>query len=467
MISRLGARFATAQGLLLAGFAVTGATAFLVTAERALDAEMSARTRAAARTAAAAFDPSLLAPLQSGSLAARTLADRRLVTLAEAAGASRLVLLDRQGRVLASSDTRLVRGERDPGLALYGAEATRAWEGDVSISAPYEGDGGAWYQAAWLAFGSGVLGAEVRVAYRASLVRLRRGVTLFALGGVVLAGTIGFVLAKRVTAPLARLSHAMSAAGANGLPRRSGVRGRDEVGRLGERFDALVDALERHDAELRELSATIAHEVRNPLGAMSGWTELLQRRHPEPETAQLIEGVREEIAALERLVSRFLSFAGDVRLSRRPTPICALLEDSIRSALAPDSRVRVARCFPAREGPWVDADADALREVFVNLLRNAAQAMDDQGEISLSLANDGRSVEISIADTGPGIPDEVRTRLFQPFTTTKANGTGLGLAICRRIVAGHGGSLRCETGKDGTTFRITVPCAPDPPRETA
>lgn len=456
VFARLGTRIALAQAVLLAVFAAAGSAVFLVSAERALDAEMTARSRTAAQVVGASIDPALLAPLISGSPAARSLADTRLSALAEASGASRVVLLDESDRVLATSDPRLTHGERHAGLALYGFEAALAREGDVSVSAPYP-VGDTWYQAAWIPLAHGaLLGLETRVLYRGSLRRLRRGVLAFAALGVASAAGIGLLLARRVTGPLAELSRAMHPSGPGALPRRAGVRGGDEVGRLGERFDALVDALERHDAELRALSATVAHEVRNPLGAMTGFADLLERRVHGPEVAPLIEGMREEIRILDRLVSRFLSYAGDLRLSRGPSHMGQLLDDALRAAIPSGSALVVERAFEV-PGPTAYADADAMREVFVNLIRNGSQATGERGRVSVEVRDKGTGVEISVRDDGPGIQDEILPRLFQPFATSKADGTGLGLAISRRIVAGHDGTLDFETGASGTTFRVWIP----------
>jgi signal transduction histidine kinase len=204
---------------------------------------------------------------------------------------------------------------------------------------------------------------------------------------------------------------------------------------------------------------------------MSGYAELVERRYPDEDTRKLVRGIREEIDALERLVSRFLSFAGNDRFERRPTELGGLLEDALRVAIPPDSAVRVERRFPP-DGPVVDADSDALREVFVNLVRNAVQATGGHGSVSIAAEQNEHSVDVRVTDDGPGISEEIRSRLFQPFATTKADGTGLGLAICRRIITGHQGTLGYETGTGGTTFRVTSPCrahlpesdGPNPPR---
>lgn len=449
MLSGLGTRVAVVHAGLVLLLAASGATAFLIAAENALDAEMTSRTRGVARMTARSIDPEWIAPLRAGALAVRSLCEEELRASAAATGAARLSIVDAEGRVLASSDSRLTPGERDPLLAV--ASGT---------SAIYRGADGAWFQSAYVPLGTDArLGAELTVAWRAPLERLRRAVLAFAGAGSLAAAAIGALLMRGVTRPLARLADAIDRPAADGLPSPSGVRGRDEVGALGARFDAMVEALRRHDAELRALSATVAHEVRNPLGAMSGFAELIARRAAianDPETTKLTEGIRDEVAALERLVSRFLTYSGDVRIRRERVASGEMLRDAVRAGMPAGSAVRVEERF-AYPGPSLAVDPDALREVIVNLVRNAAQAARAVVSVEESANAADGAVEWRVRDDGAGVPPEIRGRLFEPFATTKADGTGLGLAICRRIVVAHGGTLTYETGESGTTFVVRIP----------
>ncbi|HVO31250.1 MAG TPA: HAMP domain-containing sensor histidine kinase [bacterium] len=457
---RVGSRVAVVHASVVAALVAAGSFVFLLAAERALDGEMSARTRAVARISAQRLDAAWLPGLERGEPAMRTLANGALAQIANAAGGARVVMLDRDGRVLAASDPAWAPpGERFAGLALDAFEASEASAGRAALSPPYQAQDGVWYQSAWVPAGANgdALGAELEVQWRAPLERLRRAVALFAVLSAAAAAVVGAFLARGITRRLARLADAMADVGASGLPRRAGVTGSDEVGALGARFDALVAALERHDEELRELSATVAHEVRNPLGAMTGYSELLARKVPDPEVARLTAGIREEIAALERLVGRFLRFAGEVRVQRTRVELSEMIDDAVRGALGPETRMKIERHF--EPVPPVEADADLLREVFVNLVRNASQATKDQGTLRLVVAPGGPGVVARVEDDGPGVDATIRARLFQPFQTTKADGIGLGLAICRRIVVAHGGTIECESGSGGTAFVVGLPAA--------
>ena len=141
------------------------------------------------------------------------------------------------------------------------------------------------------------------------------------------------------------------------------------------------------------------------------------------------------------------------------------LLQSLVTFFGADPNCRDLRVVVAGEVPPVQADPELLKVVFQNLLLNAAQAMDGRGEIAIRLRSTGDSAHIDIRDQGPGIPPEVRDKLFTPFFTTKARGTGLGLATVRRIAEAHRGHVEIlESGSKGTTVRVTVPtdrCWPD------
>jgi len=232
-------------------------------------------------------------------------------------------------------------------------------------------------------------------------------------------------------------------------------------------------------AAVGELSASMAHEIRNPLAAISGSIQMLQGeggRRPE-QSQRLMEIVLRETDRLNRLLTEFLEYA-------RPGPLrreSLLLEEVVAEVLAiyEGSRSEApAVDISIEPGLRLDADPGLLRQLLWNLLLNAAQAMPQGGRIGIEAhasqtpqegpggsRNDGLEagwIEVGVHDGGPGIPAETLDRIFDPFFTTKPGGTGLGLATVHRIVEEHGGSIRVQSaaGK-GTSFHVRLPRGPE------
>jgi PAS domain S-box-containing protein len=209
-------------------------------------------------------------------------------------------------------------------------------------------------------------------------------------------------------------------------------------------------------AALGEMSAGIAHEVRNPLAAMDGFAGLLARKLREPAEAELLEGIRREIEALNGIVTTFSRFARSPLLHRRRVDLRSLLND-----LLPYYANRGVEITLDLDGVrTLNADPDEIRTVFANLLRNAVEAQPNGGSVTVEASFDAaRGVHrVRVRDRGPGIPPEMAGRVFNPFFTTKAEGTGMGLALVHRIVTAHGGSVRLVAQEGpGTAFEIELP----------
>ena len=213
-------------------------------------------------------------------------------------------------------------------------------------------------------------------------------------------------------------------------------------------------------AAMGEMAATLAHEVRNPLGAMELFTGLLlQDLRDRPETQRLAQQVARGITDLNHLVTNLLEFTR-TRVARRVVfDCCALLDDAVRYTvdLCAEGRVVVERRY-ARPLLTACADPDLLRPVLLNLVRNALQAMAGGGTLTLGAAPDADGVRLIVGDTGGGIPAAARADIFRPFYTTRARGTGLGLAVVRGLTEAMGGRLEVdsEVGQ-GTTVTIVLP----------
>ncbi len=237
-------------------------------------------------------------------------------------------------------------------------------------------------------------------------------------------------------------------------------------------YDHLKDAQQQllqneRMALLGTFASGLAHEVRNPLNSIALQLSLLERRISgvEPRLMQqlgeLVGVIREEIRRLDALVGDFLFFSRTSRIQLQPTDLGALV-DEVTRLLRPEARnagVTLRRQRGAAPVPSVAADPEKLKQVVINLVRNAIEAMPDGGAVVLESGLRGGRAEIVVRDNGPGLPDKVD--IFQLFVTTKPKGTGLGLSIAQQIVLAHGGEIRAASEPDaGASFTIALPLEP-------
>ncbi len=217
---------------------------------------------------------------------------------------------------------------------------------------------------------------------------------------------------------------------------------------------------------LGEMSAGIAHEFRNQMGTILGFARLLSKKLPTDDGRQEIIGaIIGELALMEKLISELLSFSKPVGLNLQPTDLDKLLRRLLLQTLADAGETKPKIDIEIDEGlPMVNADETTLAQAFANLFQNSIEAMPNGGELRVSAKyRDGgigkSSVEIEISDTGVGISEGKKDKVFLPFFTTKPKGTGLGLALVQKIILSHNGKIELdsEEGK-GTTFRIYLPC---------
>jgi len=246
-----------------------------------------------------------------------------------------------------------------------------------------------------------------------------------------------------------------------------------EMSLAGERkFTGIIHDLSarvRAEAQLREqaalvrlgeMAAVIAHEVKNPLAAVRGAIQVIGKRLPAgSREGSVVTDIIARIDTLNALVKDLLLFARPPQPKPMAIDIVALLS-ATATLLAEDAAHREIRVTISGTAPKIMADAELLKIVFVNLLINGAQAMQGHGDISIVIAAENGACRIAIADSGPGIPAEIRDKLFTPFVTTKARGTGLGLSTVKRLVEAHQGRIRVDSPPGGgTTVTIDLPLA--------
>jgi signal transduction histidine kinase len=216
-------------------------------------------------------------------------------------------------------------------------------------------------------------------------------------------------------------------------------------------------------ASVGEAAASLAHEIRNPLGAIIAAVDVLSSETDLPlndEQRELLGIVVEEARRLNRILNDFLSYSRFRPPRMEPTDVNAFLRDVMKSVDPKElaSRGISVRFEQAPDLPKVPFDPDQMRQALLNIVINAVEAMSSGGELTIASKLSGPYVEIAVQDTGPGISEQDVGKIFQPFYTSKQNGTGLGLAIAKNIVQMHGGSIRVESALgQGARFVISLP----------
>jgi signal transduction histidine kinase len=230
--------------------------------------------------------------------------------------------------------------------------------------------------------------------------------------------------------------------------------------------DKLISRERRIQADritsMQTLTAGLAHEVRNPLNAARLQLELLERRlrrsAEDPRLIEPSELAQKEIERLTVLLNEFLQFARPPELHPQDCDVAQLVRQVVDlERLAAERRGAELAITQSPEHLLAHVDAAKLHQVVLNLLRNAIEAVSPGGHVSVEVAADPERLLISVADDGPGIPEQVRPRIYEPFFSTKEGGTGLGMSIVHSLVALHGGTIDLVTGPSGTRFEIGLP----------
>jgi nitrogen-specific signal transduction histidine kinase len=245
----------------------------------------------------------------------------------------------------------------------------------------------------------------------------------------------------------------------------------EETNRQVRRAEADARRAERL-AALGQLSAGLAHEIRNPLGVIKGSADMLNRKvaESEPLVAELAGYISSEVNRLNALVVRFLDFARPSKLELRPERISEIVDRALEAATAsfPNADVKIERQYIPNL-PDIPADPQLCEQVFVNLITNAFQSMQAQEaslektlrlSIAPEVSNGEPGVGVIVEDSGPGVPPELREQIFNPFFTSKTDGVGLGLSIVAKIVDDHRGTIRLENNTPrGARFHVFFPQA--------
>lgn len=293
-----------------------------------------------------------------------------------------------------------------------------------------------------------------------------------ALLGIAIGGLTGALLSRLVLRPLGYLRDGVMQLAGQNFNATVPIASQDELGDLAKAFNAMAARLRAARDEqaqrfqkdklaaLGELSAALAHEIRNPIGVISASAAMLEKAGGDRDkSAQLARMIREESARVSGLVQDFLKFSRHRAPVFAPLDPAAPLERALELALAGHGEVRLHKSLH-HDGARIRADSGLLAQAWGNILHNALHAMHDQPDAALTVASEIANGEVllSVEDTGPGVPPEILPRLFEPFFTTKDSGTGLGLSIAYTLVDANGGRLEALPPRGrGARFGMRFP----------
>lgn len=410
-------------------------------------------------------------------------AEIHLDTLLRIAGRSKVFetyIVDGGGVLLAYSDVKQVTQRIRP--AWFPEEKISMEKYALTTTIEYA-EGGVDMVGGFTRVGFGSLVVGTKIPKTAAYLTARSLLNeLFGVALVILSITalLSLLWSRRMTKPIERLSDAAGDVGKGQFDVQIDISSRDEIGMLASSFKRMTselktreDALQHAQAQLvqsekmaafGQLGAGIAHEVKNPLAGILGYTQLsLRKMNREDVLYKNLQVIEKETKRCRTIIDNLLKFARQEKVTFESVEINRVVEDAeaiVDHQLAMHKVKLEKDCAPGL--PPIMGNANQIQQVLMNIMINAQQAMDgNPGLIRVSTRQvEGERVEIRVTDNGPGIPDEIRGKLFEPFFTTKSagKGTGLGLSVSYGIIKDHGGDITVESeaGK-GSTFVITLP----------
>jgi len=315
---------------------------------------------------------------------------------------------------------------------------------------------------------------------RAEILKTRLMLIFIGCGGLLIGAFGAVLLARRITGPLKKLVEGTVKISKEDFSQKIDITSQDEIGNLAQSFNdmsrKLLLARERMEtasnkliqaeklASIGRISAGIAHEIRNALTSVKlNIQKLVQSDRLDETEKEHLSISQEGIGQMEKFVKELLDFTRVSELNLARFSLGQILDESIKTLADTLELKKVVLEKNYKEGlPQVLVDADKLKQVFLNILRNAFEAVEEKGKINISLSllkeQEGSKIRVFISDNGCGIPEENRETIFEPFYTTKASGIGLGLPIARKIIEQHRGTIRVkENAAQGTSFEILIP----------
>jgi len=320
----------------------------------------------------------------------------------------------------------------------------------------------------------GVIMQQAKSEAYSSIARMKANAGLWIILSIVGSVFIAFYLAKSLSRPILELIVGAEKLGEGDFSHEVKVNTRDEISTLANTFNFMIKKLKEFQEQLvlreklaavGQMASVVGHEIRNPLGVINNAIyyirtklEMSSERQLDPKIQKHIGIIEKEIAASNKIVSDLLGFSRTRPPMAQPLDLNKIIEDSLSAVSLPET-VKVEIDLSLELPPTL-VNPDEIRQVFINLINNAWQAMPEGGTLKIRTYTEEEMAQVEITDTGCGISPENMKKLFTPFFSTKTKGTGLGLAAVQRILERHKGKIKVRSRvEQGTTFIISLPLA--------
>ncbi len=439
--------------------------------QKYFDEELGANLESIAKAASQIVDTGLFTYIEPGIEEGKFYKSlsEPLKKLQNAFGVKRVYIIDDNYNILMDSNPSGKVGQKIPHLESNLAELQLSKKGGAVYSTLYRAYDGNLYKSAFAPVKNqrgkvmAIACVDASPAYLDVINKIRDFVLLLNLISLFIAIIISLLLARTIVNPVKALAAAAQKVSDGNYDTPVLIKSRDELGFLGNIFNLMQKNIRENEQKLKELSAAVAHEIRNPLNSISLYLGLLKRQ-PEIETQNIatVEKIQNEIEILNNIVEEFLCFSRHSAVNKTKFNISELIVESLFLAKDKiDNRNIEIKVKISPDDLAITGDRTQLKRALLNLFINAIQAMDNNGVLRIYSYNNERTF-IEIIDNGKGIEDKHLDKIFNPFFSTRSNGTGLGLAIVKNIIAQHNGTIIVKSVLgQGTKFIIELPVIED------
>ncbi len=437
------------------------------TAKNSLDDELGGKLIAIAQAVTTQIDARFLMQLSPGDETTLTYANilNKLNKVKESTNVKRLYVFDKRNRSLVDTDSNIPIGTEYIKLKFDRSELESLWNGNAVHTVLFKGDDNIFYKSGYAPIKMNddvvaAVGVDTSATFMKAIKTFRQSVILFVVVSILITIAIGFIFAQTITRPINKLVKYAEEIGKGNFSTEIKINSNDELGYLGNAMETMRKGIIERDNSLRLMLANVAHEIRNPLGGIEIFAGLLSEElqgTPKEHTEKIIK----EVKNLNDIVTQFLEYARPAKPVKEITSVEELIDDVI-FLLSPefDKKGIILKKELDHHEDNIYADPNQIKRVFINILKNGIQVMENGGEFIIKSEKDGEFINVMISNNGPNIPEEDLEKIFDPFFTTKEKGAGLGLSITKKLVDDNDGyiTVKSEPG-DLTTFNVYLPIA--------